>query len=471
MNKKDFAGFYDIRAGKELLEKTKKKLATEISASSDPKPHRSLKPKKKLAVIAGPALAFILLCSLVFPNLFSNRSSANAQDLMAGIRAQNVDVNGAVTDSFLHSAQNFSIALFQHLAQNDKNKNTLISPLSVALALGMTANGANGDTLNAFQAVLGKYDMNLTDLDRAFKAYSDQLRGKKGNTSITLANSIWYRQGFKANPTFLQTNADYFAAAAESLDFNDKASPAVINRWVKQNTNGKIDGIVDKIEPDTVMYLINALYFNAKWEKPFGTETKTMKGDFQLENGGTAKAMFMYLDGQVDYIKGENESAVLLPYDDGRFAFLAILPKEGVSLDDYIQTLNDQTLSALMDKKQATGMSVVLPRFKTTGDFTLNDALKEMGLEPAFAPGKADFAKMGMGTEGDGLYISKVRHKTFLQVDELGTEAGAVTSVEMLTKAASLNVLNFDRPFVYAVIDTQTGLPLFLGALANPQEP
>ncbi len=465
MNKKFLAGFREITSGKDLIEKTKRKLSAETSDTPHHSSHSLFsKRPRRLALAALPAVAVILIVSLLLPGPFSDRQTANAQDLMAGVKSRNVDTSGAVTDAFLRSTQNFSIELFKSSAGNGEN--TLISPASVYLALGMTANGAGGDTLKAFESVLGQYNLSLNDLNKGYKAYADQLSEKKGHTSLSLANSIWYRTGFSANPPFLQANADYFGAAAQSLDFDDSSAVKTINSWVKKNTNGKIDSILDKIPSDAVMYLINALYFDARWQTSF---EKATEGGFNLEDGSTSKALFMSLNTPVDYMKGDNESAILLPYDDGRFAFLAILPNEGIKLADYIQTLNDQTISQLLDKKESTGMSVLLPKFKASGDYVLNDTLQAMGLETAFDPNQADFTNMG--SKKNNLYISLVRHKTFLQIDELGTQAGAATSVEMREVSAPLNLLNFNRPFVYAVIDTQTGLPLFIGAMENPQNP
>jgi serine protease inhibitor len=460
MNKDIFEGFKDIKADKYLITKTKRKML-------DQNPKKNVFSLKKLSYAIIPVVAIAVALSVFFIVMpLGNNAilTAKAQDLMEGISARNVDVAGAVSSDFVKSTQNFSIGLFKNSVKTGEN--TLVSPTSVCFALGMAENGASGETLSAFKNVLGKYGMTLEDLNKAYKAYSDELIQKRGNTVITIANSIWYQTDFTAKASFLQTNADYFGAGARTINFGDKTTIDVINNWVKQNTSNKIDKITDKIDPNDVMMLINALSFDAKWQMPFDTTMKASEQDFHLENGSTQKTAFMNLDEKVDYIKGQNESAVLLPYDDGRFAFLCILPNEGIKLNDYIKTLNEKTIPDLISIKKNSEIPVILPEFKTTFDTDLKDILKNMGLGIAFG-GKADFSNMGK--DSGGLYISSVKHKTFLQVDELGTSAGAVTDAEMSKLSIPSERLVFNRPFVYAIIDTDTNLPLFIGAMENPQ--
>lgn len=334
----------------------------------------------------------------------------------------------------------------------------------------MTANGANGETLNAFINGLGKYGLTLDELNKAYKAYSDNLTKKRGSTVLNIANSIWFRDDFTPKAEFLQNNADYFGAGARKLDFNDKESANVINNWVKDNTNGKIDKIIEEIDPADVMHLVNTLYFNAKWEKPFDIGHKASTGNFYLSNGNTQTATFMHLTDQMEYISSQKAAAVLLPYDDGRFAFLCILPDDDIKLNEYIKTLDERTIPELLSRKRHTEIAVTLPKFKTSGDFELKDALKNMGLGIAFDGSRADFSKMGNASEN--LLISSVKHKTFLQVDELGTEASAATDVAVM-KASVVNeptqTIVFNHPFIYAIVDAQTNLPLFLGTMENPQ--
>lgn len=462
MNKDIFNGFNDIKADKYLITKTKKKI---LEPSQRYSHHFS---KRKFAISAVPVIAVAVVLTIIFSNTVGGSQfimTANAQDLMQGIKPQKIDVYNSVTDNFVKSTQNFSINLFKQTYKNGEN--TLISPTSAFLALGMTANGADGSTLKEFTNILGKYDMKIDDLNRAYKAYSNDLTEKHGSTTIYNANSIWFRTGLKVKKSFLQNNADFFGAGARALNFDNKSSVDTINNWVKTNTNGKIEKMVDELKRDDVMYLINALYFDAKWQKPFDTKVKASKDAFSLDNGNYTLATYMHLNDNLDYMKDQNSSAVLLPYNDGRFAMLCILPNKGIKLNDYINTMSENTISNLIKQKSNVNISVTFPEFKVTADYKLNNMLKNMGLNNAFDSSKADFSKMCEGS--DGLYISSVRQKTFLQVDELGTQAGAATSVEM-EKLIMMSDLNFNRPFVYAIIDTQTNLPLFLGTIENPNQ-
>ncbi len=334
MNKDIFGGFNEIKADECLKARTKEKMLEPQKKTNKPF------LKRKIAIAIIPVISILVALTIMFSgSVFSNQVliTAKAQDFMQGIKAQDVDVSNAVTDNFIKSTQNFSVNLFKQSYKSGEN--TLVSPTSAFLSLGMAANGASGTTLDAFNNVLGKYGMTVDELNKAYKAYSDELTQKRGGTQLDISNSIWFRNDFKANLNFLQNNADFFGAGARELDFDDKNSANVINDWVNTNTNGKIDKIIDRIDSNDVMYLINALYFNAKWQNPFDTTEFASDDTFNLDNGATTQASYMNLAGNLDYIKGQNESGILLPYDDGRFAFLCILPNKGISLKDYISSM------------------------------------------------------------------------------------------------------------------------------------
>lgn len=453
MNKELFDGFDEIKSDRFFKDKLKSEMLRTLH-SSRPQPKR-----RRAALIAIPALAAAVALAVVLPNAAGNRFvlAAKAQDLMQGVKARQVDVSDAVTQSFIQSTQAFSVRLFQ--TQYAVGKNNLVSPASACFCLGMAANGAGGTTRTEFLNVLGKYGLTMDGLNRAYKAYADELASKHGSTDMILSNSIWLRTGLKVEKNFLQDNADYFGAGAHTLDFNDAAVRA-INSWVKSNTKGRIDGLVDRIDPNAEMFLANALAFDAKWKYPFDTDGPSTKDNFTLENGKTVQMDFMSLTASLGYIQGEKETAVVLPYDDGRFAMLCILPKEGTNLKDYVKGMSENTISDLMERKTDTSVSVRLPRFQLTADENLNRTLSQMGLSGAFGD-SADFS----GMTGDrSLYISNVRQKTFLEVDELGTKAAAATDAEMETKGIILGEhINLNRPFVFAIIDLKTNLPLFIG--------
>lgn len=467
MNKDIFKGFSDIKADDCLIEKTK----NQIMQPQQKK--KSALAIRKLAFAAIPFVIVLTVLTVLLSNSFLTNIfviSAKAEDLMEGINPQNIDVSNSITDNFKNSTQNFSINLFKQSYKSGENN--LISPTSAFLALGMTANGASGQTLKEFTNVLGKYGLTVDDLNKAYKAYADELNEKRGKTVLNISNSIWYNIGFKANREFLQKNADFFEAEANSLDFSDKNSVNNINKWVQNNTNNKINKIIDNIDPLDVMFLINTINFEAKWQTPF---EKAKKGIFfdslkSIPKDGysvtdeNANAMFMKLeDVNLDCIETQNETAVLFPYNDKRFAFLGVLPNE-TEINDYVNNMSENTIPDIINQMSNEKITVFLPKFKVESSNLLNDALKNMGLVTAF--GDADFSKMSEDKEA--LYISSVRQKTFIQVDELGTKAGAATAVGV-EKCAVFQPINFNRPFVYAIIDTKTNLPIFIGTMENPQ--
>lgn len=458
---KRFRGFQDIRAGQALLGKTKKRM-------DGPNAPRRRFPVKRTAVAAcslvlAGAAALAFLTGVPFGG--HAVLAANAKDLMQGITAREVDVSHALTNDYIRSQQDFSARLFKNCYS--ANKNTLVSPASALFALGMTANGASGKTREEFLSVLGKYGLSLSGLNEGCKAWSDTLTRTKGGTTLKIANSIWSGMDFGASRRFLQTNADYYGAAARVLNFSDPKAADVMNGWISRNTNGKIPKLIDKTSPDDVMFLINAVYFNAKWKYAM---QNSLTDDFTLSDGKKVSANYVSVTQKLSYMKSGGATATLLPYDDGAFSLLCILPDEGVSLSGYVRSMTDETIPALLKSKTDEVTAVRLPKLNVASDFVLNDSLKAMGLRSAFEPDAADFS--ALGKDARGVYISKVRQRAFLKVDEKGTEAAAATEVEMLKSAAVLPDarLFLNRPFLCAVVDDRTGLPLFLAAVNDPSQ-
>lgn len=422
---------------------------------------------KRVAVTVIPFFAILAALAVLYSNAAGGGPllTAKGQNLMRGIQPKKVVGSGAVSPAFIRSTGSFSVSLFQHSYQGGAN--TLVSPISACLALGMTANGASGSTRAAFEAVLGKYGLTVDKLNEAYKAYADDLTQKRGSTILSLSNSIWFDTGFRANKNFLQENADYYGAGAKSLSFNDENSVNIINDWVKSSTGGKISKAIDHFGASAVMELIDALYMKAKWETPFDTEQAPPKNAFYLENGGTVSADYMNLNDTVEFMRGTEESAVALPYDDKRLALLCILPDEGVSLSDCVQTMSENTIPDLLNGAQPEELNVVLPKFTASSGDDLDSALKGMGLANAFSSENADFSMMG--EQKDRLYLSAVRQKTVLQVDEHGTQGGSFVNPEISKQSVLMQRIVFNRPFVFAVVDLKTDLPVFLGALQSPQ--
>ena len=406
-----------------------------------------------------PAAAVLLAGILLFSPILNPATVRAKDNLMEGVSAQKQEILEAPDADFVAAQADFAVKLLQKAAAKDKN--ALISPVSVALALGMTANGAKGNTLSQFEALLGG-GMDLQTLDRNLASEQEILKSPAEGKAL-LANSVWYRdKNLTVERPFLQANADFFNAGAFRLDFSDPASPKKINAWVEKNTDGKIKNMLENIDPSAVMYLINTLYLEQDWEVPYRDSRESV---FHAPGGDRTVRMMGSME---TWLHGENAEGILKPLKDPRYAFAAILPEEGTGPSEYLAGLTGGKLTDLLRSAGKERASASLPKFKFDCDLNLNKALISLGLSDAFDGSKADFSAMGSSNDGN-LFIGNVLHKTFIEVDELGIKAGAATAVEMLAGAARPDrYVVFDRPFVIAVVDTETTLPVFLGVVADP---
>lgn len=393
--------------------------------------------------------------------------TAKSVNLMKGVMAAEwPDPPSELSEAFQGPMMDFSWNIFKESVHNSGN--VLISPASIYLALAMTMNGANEDTLIAMQKALSAQSLTQEQLNAACRDWISLLRAKTENTSVSVANSIWFRQEYPVSDAFLQVNADYFDAAAQALDFNSSDAVKVINDWVKDQTQDKIDSIVNEIDADTIMYLINAVYFKSDWTTPFDAND-TAKGDFYAPSG-TVIADFMNRTGEMSYVDTGGVKGVLLPYDDGRFSFFAVMPPQDQELRDYIGNLAGADITALIESMECGQVKLSLPRFETKYEDSLIDELTALGMGVAFTD-SADLSRINANGVSE-LFISDVLHKTYCRVDEKGTEAAAVTSVEIQFSGIPNYdaVISFDRPFVYGIIDNASGTPLFLGLLETPDK-
>jgi serine protease inhibitor len=412
--------------------------------------------------------AALVLSSLLFLAGCSGTTAAPV-DLMSGIApAAWPTAPQGLDDRFQSAVSDFSWDMFKRSSANEGS--VLISPASVYLALGMTLNGARGDTREAMLSALHSSGLSEEDLNKACRDWISFLKQTSGKTQLSVADSIWFRQTFEPDKTFLQKNADFFAAAVRRLDFNDPSSVRTINAWVKESTRGVIDSIVDKINADVMMYLINAVYFKGTWLSEFDA-ADTGDGDFAAP-AGSVTVKYMHKTGELAYLDQDRARGVMLPYDDGRFSFFAVLPPEGTDVRAFISSMDGVKASALLAGVKSGRVELSLPKFETEYRDSLKDELSAMGMGLAFDAGSADFSSMNAAHQKN-LYIGDVQHKTFCRVDELGTEAGAVTSVEIRLTAAPPQdniIISFDRPFVYGIMDGATGLPLFIGLMEDPSK-
>ena len=406
-------------------------------------------------------ISLLLVCAMAV-NLTGCTMKVQAKDLMEGITPNNVDAlddlssqNADVTD--------FAIRLFK--ASNENGKNTLISPLSVLCALAMTANGAEEETLAQMEEVLG---MTTDELNLYLYSYMKNLpQGDK--YKLSLANSIWFTEDerFTVNQDFLQTNADYYGADIYKAPF-DKQTLKDINNWVKQNTNGMIPEILDQIPPEAIMYLVNALAFEAEWSEIY-EKHQVKDGEFTKEDGTKQDVKFMYCS-EGTYFEDEKATGFMKRYVGGKYAFVALLPDEGVTVSEYIASLDGESLNALLANPQYATVHTSIPKFETEYKVEMSEILKSMGMTEAFDMYNADFEGFGTSTDGN-IYISRVLHKTFISVGEKGTKAGAATIVEMKDGAAAEPTepkeVYLDRPFVYMLVDCENNIPFFIGTMMD----
>ena len=411
-------------------------------------------------------LSILLVCSIVL-NLTGCATKVQAADLMEGVKANTVP-GKAADDAFAQSQMRLAVDLFQSSVLESKDENVLISPLSIQLALAMTANGADGNTKAEMEALLGG-EISLEDLNEYLYSYVNNLPSAE-KYKLQIANSIWFRDDegrLQVEKGFLQKNADYYGAQAYKAAFDDQTLKD-INNWVKDHTDGMIDSILDQIDEDAVMYLINALVFDAEWQHVYD-KSDVYKGKF-TNIGGTEKQVDMMHSEETVYLQDENAIGFMKPYSGSKYNFAVLLPNEGADIYEYIAGLTGESLMETLSTPQLGMVMATLPKFSYEYELTMNDVLKELGMPSAFSGDTADFSKMAHSSRGN-IYIGDVLHKTFISVDELGTKAGAVTKVQMNDESAPMSewVVTLNRPFVYMIIDNETNLPVFIGTVMDVQ--
>ncbi len=365
------------------------------------------------------------------------------------------------------SADNqFGLELFKELADTGRAlNNMMISPLSISSALSMTYNGAAGDTKTAFDNTMHFSELSLEEVNQASKDVTDALLAVDPKVTLGIANSIWYRQGFSVENDFVTRNETYYNAAVQPLDFNASQSVNTINRWVDEKTNHKISEIIKQLGSNDLMLLINAIYFKGDWRNRFDV-SKTADGQFKMENGQTVSVPMMHTTGTYLYFENEIMDALEMAYGQGNFSMVVLLPKEGFRVSDVLDSLNAEVWNTWQEQfVEVDDVPVTFPKFKFSYESQLKDALSRLGLSAAFSD-TADFT--GINKEG-GIALTSVRHKTFIHVDEEGTEAAAVTSVTVgTTSVGPGEPFVANHPFVFIIREKYTHAILFMGVVANP---
>lgn len=439
-----------------------------------------MKKKEMLVRMA----AGILTCTMAAGALGCGESalSASTEDLTKQYRGnekQNdnsstgngTDGTEGITAEAAASYADFSLELLRgsmRLEQDAGNAaaNTMVSPLSVLLALEMTRQGAKGETREEMDAVL--YPGITADAGQsALLAFADGLPSEEG-AQLHLANSIWLNTEndiFTPDEEFLETEAAEYDARIFGAPFTEQTCED-INSWVESETDGMITDILDEIPKGAVMYLVNALAFEAEWESVY-TSYQVQDAPFYGADGSETTVSMMY-DELYGYLSGENVQGFRRAYKEGYY-FAALLPDEGTSLEEYLEGLDGETFLEIITQDNDARVVTGLPKFEAETKLELSEALEEMGMPLAFDADRADFGGMGSCAEDYNLYISRVLHQTYVGVDELGTKAGASTAVEMVAESALLveepERVILNRPFLYAIVEKESGLPVFIGTV------
>ena len=399
----------------------------------------------------------------------------NSTDLMKGIKseknAESIEFTNEVNDNhktdeeqIVDDVTDFAVRLFQQSLEEDKN--TLISPLSVISALGMTANGADGATLEQMEQVFG---VSVPELNQYLHAYKEALPEKEEKYKLSMANAIWFRdvESLTVQEAFLKTNANYYDAVVKKAPF-DNSTLEEINGWVSDNTDGMIQDILQRIPDEAMMILVNALAFDAEWQETY-YEHQVRDGEFTKEDGTIQNIELMYSEEKA-YLQDDNAVGFIKYYADRKYAFAALLPNEGISVSEYVASLTGEKLNSILTNVSDRTVNAAIPKFMSEYNIEMSDVLAAMGMTDAFDIEAANFSAMGRSDNGN-LYINQVIHKTYIAVDELGTKAGAATLVMMAEGSAMIEdepvQIYLNRPFVYMIVDCEENVPVFIGVVRS----
>jgi serpin B len=370
-----------------------------------------------------------------------------------------------VEQQIAEGSTEFGLSLLREVNERTSaDSNVFISPLSASMALGMTATGAAGETLDSMRAVLGYRDVGLQEIGESYRNLIDLLRELDPSVDFRIANSIWYRNDLNVESSFVDGTKKYFDAEVAALDFGSPDATVTINDWVKRSTNDKIDAIVESIPSYMVMYLINAIYFKGSWTAQFD-KSRTKDEPFFAADGSQPSVPMMSVESDFLATATGDYNAVELPYGGGAFSMIVVVPRQGLSVDSLIANLDASRWQALLDGLTERGGEVQIPRFGLEWKDSLAGPLIDMGMGIAFDSDRADFSGI---SHDAALFISRVDQKTYVNVDEEGTEAAAVTSVGMGVTSAPSALLRADRPFLFAIRERFSGTLLFIGKMAVP---
>lgn len=357
----------------------------------------------------------------------------------------------------------FAFDLLRKTMADSEESNVFLSPLSVSIALGMALNGAEGDTEEQISAALKLSNLTTDEINKYYRIMQSELPGLDSKTKLSISNAVWYNEGFSVKSDFLKLNADHFNAYIKMLNFKESYALDTINNWCSRSTNGLIPTILNSISPDAVMYLMNAVYFKGMWATKFD-KSKTFETGFTNDKNEIVKVNMMTLKDTFNYAEDQHAQYLQMPYGNKAYSMTVILPLNKQTPADVLAQLSTDKWNDIQRNLSVNEVDVYMPRLKIENTFSLKNVLSEMGMPVAFTE-FADFS----GVSDQQILISDVKHKTYITVDEDGTEAAAVTSVEFTTTSMPTNpVFYVNKPFAFVISEKSTGVILFAGKIGNP---
>lgn len=362
----------------------------------------------------------------------------------------------------------FGLEIFQKIRAASDEENIMISPLSISVALAMAYNGADNETKTEMEKTLKVNGLTTEQINASYKLLLAALQSLDKNVAFELANAIFYTQGFSVKQNFMDINQNVYDAEVQDIDFGSPSAVPTINNWVADKTHDKIKTIIDRLSPLDRMVLLNAVYFNGIWTKQFD-EKGTHMLDFYKTDGTTMEVAMMTKEEKLDYTSNSLFDAVKMPYGNGQYNMVLFLPSEGKNSQNIIDNLSASNWKKWMESFSTEDYVIItMPRFKFAFEMPLENILKEMGMLKAFDSQAADFSNI---TDED-LFISRVLHKSFIDLNETGTEAAAVTAIIFRTTSTGneppKKYFNVNKPFVFAITEKDTGAILFMGEVNHP---
>jgi len=409
-------------------------------------------------------IRYFLICivTLVFIASCEKSKDSNNNDSDLTVKSKQV----------VESNNNFAFDFFKEIDKGETEcENYMVSPVSLSLALGMAYNGANGDTKTAFENMLNYDGLTLEEINQVNKSLIDNLVSSQEGALFEVANSIWYRDEFPIKEDFITLNQDYYSAEVQSLDFSNPSAVTTINQWVSDKTHEKIPTIIDNIPSEAMLYLINALYFNCSWKYEFNPDDNKQL-TFTVETTDETKTIeMMSMESELSYFQNDSFSSVILPYKNDKYNMVLFRPEDGKSTRDIISLMSGEKWKEWKQGYEIHEKVVVtMPKFKFEYKNILNDELISLGLGIAFNPGLADFS----GISDIALYISMVLQKTYIDVNEEGTEAAAVTVIGFETTSIEPSepqkiIFTLDKSFIFMITEKETDAICFIGRVGDPE--